>query len=103
MIYTRKKNSCVAKALVHKKENDDKGYQQFLLKHVIKGGKAAKDSLGGAWNLPVQAPAVPLSGAPAWSKSLSCFKSNKNLFRKEATKKALDRVLQSQTRHRSQT
>lgn len=61
----------------------------FSNKHVKEGGKAVKDSLGGAWNLPVQAPA-----APAWSKSLT-FRSNKNLFRKEATEKGLDPVLQS--------
>lgn len=66
----------------------------FSNKHVREGGKAAKDSLGGAWNLPVQAPAAPLPGAPAWSKSLT-FRSNKNLFRKEATEKGLDPVLQS--------
>lgn len=66
----------------------------FSNTHVREGGKATKDSLSGAWNLPVQPPAAPLPGAPAWSKSLT-FRSNKNLFRKQATEKAPDPVLQS--------
>lgn len=64
----------------------------FPNKHVREGGETVKARLSGAWNLPVQVPAAPLPGAPAWSKDLSHF-DNKNLFRKESTEKALGPVL----------
>lgn len=59
----------------------------FSNKHVREGGKAANDSLSGAWNLPVQAPAAPLPGAPAWSKSLSRFERTKTCLERRQQRK----------------
>lgn len=59
----------------------------FPNKHVREGGETVKARLSKAWNLPVQVPAAPLPGAPAWSKDLSHFDLTKTCLGRSQQRK----------------